>query len=126
MANEPYEIKINGTKIKSPKPGGFTINRYNLTEAGRTADGTMHMDLIAKKREFNFNYEVISSKELDKILDLIWEPNEVFFTLEYVENGKRRTAAVYPGAIPTEYYRGGDNVSSVWYWRGIEFNLIEQ
>ena len=53
---------------------------------------------------------------------IIWETNELFFTLSYVENGQTKTATVYSGSIPTELYRTGDN----WVWKGVTFDLIEK
>ena len=79
-------------------------------------------DLIAKKRKFYFTYAAITAKDLNTILDIIWETNELFFTLSYVENGQTKTAKVYTGSIPTELYRTGDN----WVWKGVTFDLIEK
>ena len=62
------------------------------------------------------------AKYLSTILDIIWETNELFFTLSYVENGQTKTAKVYTGSIPTELYRTGDN----WVWKGVTFDLIEK
>ena len=123
MASLAKLTKINGVAVKTPHK--FIVNRYNITKANRTTDGTMHMDLIAKKREFNFEYRVISGKELDRILEII-DTNEVFFTLEYIENGRAKSATVYAGAIPSEYYRGGEDESPEFYWENVNFNLIEQ
>lgn len=118
-----HELKIDGTKIKTPHR--FTTNRYNLTKAGRVANGDMKMDLIAKKREFNIGYDVISGTELKQILDII-DTDEVFFELEYVESGIRKSATVYPGAIPSDRFRGGEPSSREWYYQNVDFNLIEQ
>ena len=79
-------------------------------------------DLIAKKRKFYFTYAAITAKDLNTILDTIWETNELFFTLSYVENGQTKTATVYSGSIPTELYRTGDN----WVWKEVTFDLIEK
>ena len=113
-------FKINGTPIK--RPSSFKIERYNVTNLQRLANAEMCGDLIAKKRKFYFTYAAITAKDLNTILDIIWETNELFFTLSYVENGQTKTAKVYAGSIPTELYRTGDN----WVWKGVTFDLIEK
>lgn len=112
-------IKLNGVEIKTPDQ--FSISRFNLTKSGRTANGMMTMDLVAKKRKFNIGYTVISGKELNKILDII-DTDEMFFTIEYQESGVTKTATVYVGEIPTELFR----TDGVWYWKNVTFSLIEQ
>lgn len=112
-------FKINGTTIRTPTE--FHIERYNLTKAGRVANGTMHMDLIAKKRKFLFRYTVISGTDMNTILSLI-DGTNMFFTLSYVENGTTKTAVCYAGHIPTERFR----TDGVWYWKNMDFDLIER
>jgi len=118
MAN----FQISGVDIKNPSE--FKIERYNVTNMERLADAKMVGDLIAKKRKFYFTYEAISGYELDKILELIWETNVLFFPLTYIENGVSKTATVYVGSIPTELHRAGRTTN--WIWRNVTFNLIEQ
>jgi hypothetical protein len=118
MAN----FQINGSNIKNPSE--FKIERYNITNMERLADAKMVGDLIAKKRKFYFTYEAISGYDLDIILELIWETNELFFPLTYVENGVSKTATVYVGSIPTELHKAGRTTN--WVWRNVTFNLIEQ
>ena len=113
-------IKINGVSIK--RPSEFKIERYDVTNMERIANGDMVGDLIAKKRKFYFTYEAISSTDLNVILDIIWETRSIFFTLEYVENNVVKTATVYKGSIPSELHRTG----SVWVWKNVTFNLIER
>ena len=113
-------FQIAGRPIKSPSQ--FKIERYNVTNLQRLANAEMCGDLIAKKRKFYFTYAAITAKDLNTILDIIWETNELFFTLSYVENGQTKTATVYSGSIPTELYRTGDN----WVWKGVTFDLIEK
>ena len=113
-------FKIAGRSIKSPSQ--FKIERYNVTNLQRLANAEMCGDLIAKKRKFYFTYAAITAKDLNTILDIIWETNELFFTLSYVENGQTKTAKVYSGSIPTELHRTGDN----WVWKGVTFDLIEK
>lgn len=115
------EFTLNGVSIK--RPSQFKIERYKITKSERLASGSMAMELIAKKRKFYFTYEAIDATELNKILDIIWETNDCFFTLEYVESNIRKSAVVYVGSIPTELYRTDPGA---WVWSNVSFNLIEQ
>ena len=112
--------KINGVSIK--RPSEFSIERYNVTNLARLADGTMTGDLIAKKRKFSFTYSQIDSRDLNVILETIWDVPELFFTLTYIESNVEKTAIVYSGAIPTKLYRTG----GAWVWTDVSFDLIEQ
>lgn len=118
MAN----FTINGVGVKNPS--SFKIERYNVTNMDRLANADMVGDLIAKKRKFYFTYEAISGDDLDVILEAIWEINELFFPLEYLENGKSKTATVYVGSIPSDLHKAGRTTN--WVWRNVTFNLIEQ
>ena len=112
-------IKLNNVTIKKPKD--FKISKFNLTKSGRVASGKMVMDLIAKKRKFEFSYEVLSGPELDTILAVI-DTDTMFFTISYVENDVEKSATVYVGEISHKKFR----TDGVWYWKDVSFNLIEQ
>ena len=81
-------------------------------------------DLIAKKRKFYFTYDAISASDLDEILRVIWDTNDLFYTLTYDENNVEKSATVYVGSIPSDLYRAGPNEE--WVWKGVTFNLIER
>lgn len=115
-------ISIDGKDIKNPS--SFKIERYNITTSSRTAAGLMMMDLIAKKRKFYFTYEAISASDLDNILQAIWDSDNIFFELSYMDGGTSKSATVYVGSIPSELHRGGEG--SDWVWKNVSFNLVEQ
>lgn len=115
-------FKIGSVQFKNPT--SFKIERYNITNLERLADGTMSGDLIAKKLKFYFTYDAISSYDLDIILDAIWNTNTLFFELTYPENGVTKNATVYAGSIPTELHRAGKTTN--WVWKNVSFNLIER
>lgn len=114
------DFRINGHPIKRPWP--FKIERYKVSNLDRLANAEMVGDLIAKKRKFYFTYAAISGRELDAILDIIWETDAMFYTLSYVENNVTKTAKVYPGSIPSELHNTGEN----WVWKNVTFDLIEK
>lgn len=118
MREDAYAL--NGVPIK--RPSTFKIEKYKVTNATRLANSNMVADVLSRKRKFYFTYTAISSTELDKILDILWENDDYFFTLSYVENGIEKTATVYPGSIPATLHRP----EGVWVWKEVSFNLIEQ
>lgn len=112
-------IKIDGVQIKEPTK--LKIERYNLTKSGRVASGDMTMDLVKKKKKLFLEYEVISGVELKQILDLI-DGTKMFFTVEYEDYDGIKSMTCYTGAIPSEYFRK----TLGWYWKGVNFDLIER
>lgn len=112
-------MKINGITVKEPH--SFEIEHYNISKSTRVATGRMSMDLIAKKLKFIISYETLSGKELDVILSLIDSTN-MFFELDYVDNGITKKATVYSGPIRRKKFR----TDGVWIWKNVTFNLIEQ
>lgn len=111
---------LNGVAIK--RPSTFKIEKYKITNASRLANGDMVADVLSRKRKFYFTYNAISSKELNKILDILWENDDYFYEFTYVENGVQKSAIVYPGSIPAELHRP----EGEWVWKNVTFNLIEQ
>ena len=109
-------IKINGTEIKTPSSFGKEF--FNITKGARTADGTMHLDLVAKKRKFTLEWSLIKSADKDQILSLVYG-EDMFVEIEYPEAGGVSTATVYAGAITAE------KVNSSLY-RDLTFDLIER
>jgi hypothetical protein len=111
---------IGGVPVKEP-PGGLQIEKYNLTKSGRVATGKMTLEIIAKKRKFNFEYEIMSGADLERLSAIVDGPNG-FFSFQYEENGVQKTATVYGGAIKARKFRS----VSGFYWKDISFSLIEQ
>lgn len=117
MAN----FTVNGRAIKNPST--FKVERYNVTNMERLANADMVGDLIAKKLKFYFTYDAITARDLDNILDAIWESNKLFFPIEYNYQGEQRTATVYVGSIPSELHSAK---SAEWVWKNVTFNLIQK
>ena len=120
------DFKINGVVIK--RPSDFKKSFYKVSTLERIANADMVGDFIAKKRKFYFTYEAISGWELDVILDAIWEPETMFFTLTIpVENATDdgyEEYTVYPGEIPMELHRASPMGN--WVWKNVNFNLIQK
>lgn len=114
-------FSINDIPIK--RPHTFKIERYRITKSNRLSSGLMSMENIARKRKFYFTWEAIESKDLNTILDAIWETDECFFTLKYVESNVQKSAVCYVGSIPTDLHRTSDGS---WIWKDVSMNFIEQ
>lgn len=115
-------FKIDGTYIKNPT--GFLIERYDITTMERLANAEMAGDLIAKKMKFIFTYATLTTTELNTILNALWTPTSLFFTLTYEDDDTGpKTATVYKGKIPTQLYSAK---SSEWVWKDVKFSLIEK
>ena len=112
-------FKLDGHSFKAPT--GFKIERYNITNLERLANGLMSGDLIAKKRKFYFTYEALEADDLQIILDALWNTNKIFYELTYPENGNTKKANVYVGSIPTDLHSEEN-----WVWKDVTFNLIER
>ena len=113
-------ITLGGVTIK--KPNSFDLEEYNITKAGRTADATMQMDYIAAKIKYLIKYDVLSGAEYDKIRAII-RTSTMFFTIAYKDNDVVKSATVYVGAIKRTQFRTD---AGAWYWKNVEFDLIEQ
>jgi hypothetical protein len=111
---------LNGVVIK--RPSTFKIEKYKITNASRLANGDMVADVLNRKRKFYFTYTAISNRELNKILDILWENDDYFYEFTYMEGGVQKSAVVYPGSIPAELHRP----EGEWVWKNVTFNLIEQ
>jgi hypothetical protein len=111
---------IDGVAVKEP-PAGLSIEKYNLTKSGRVATGKMTLEIIAKKKKFNFEYPIMSGADFDRISAIV-DGTKGFFSFQYDENGNQKTAIVYGGAIKATKSRS----ISGYYWKDISFALIEQ
>jgi len=114
------DIKINDTAIKAPS--ACSIQKFSITKSARMLNGTMCMDLVAKKVKLLLVYDVIGGDELKQIEDIVYG-SEMFFTVDYNDlNGVAQSKTMYVGDIEYDRFR----TEGVWYWRNLKFNLIEQ
>lgn len=117
-------IAINGVEL--PKyPNKFTVKVMDLDNGEtttRTADGTLHRDRIAVKRQLEMAWPPLKWEDLSAILQLM---QGVFFTVTYPDpqTGKQETRRFYTGdrTAPIAFERGG-----VMWWHGLEVTLTEE
>lgn len=114
-------LTLNGIPIKQPDMGNFTINRYVLSNAGRTADGSMQADIIARKRKFNLKWGIIKASDWETILSVLGS-GDFFFDFGYVEDDISYVATCYAGDVKATQFR----TDSGWYWTDAQVDFIEQ
>lgn len=112
---------IDDIQIKSP-PIPMRIEKYTITKAGRTADATMQMELIARKRKFILSYPVMTHREKKIIEDIIWDNTKMFFEFKYTEDFVEKTATVYAGDLIWTPARNG----GIIYYKDCAVHLIER
>jgi hypothetical protein len=110
-------LKVNGTVI--PSPSSFQPTHYKITKSTRLSNGSMSMELIAKKKKFVLKYDVITSAELSSILNLA-DTNSMFFTFEHNDRGSIETNTCYCGDVPYELIAAGE------YFKNFQIDFIEQ
>lgn len=113
---------LNGTTVKTPTE--ISIEKFSITKSGRVASGKMTMELIAQKRKLNCKYSAIREDYLQTIQGIIYNPSNLFFTVQFDDVGGFTTITAYAGAIKGQYLR--QDTDGVWIWRDVEFALIEQ
>lgn len=115
-------VRINGVLIKTPST--CSVQKFRITKASRTTDGSMKMDNIAKKCKLVLSYEVIEGPKLKQLQDIIYG-NALFFTVEYFDDdGTELIKTMYCGDISYDRFRTG--AIGGWYWKNFRVELIEQ
>ena len=116
---------LDGVRIKNPS--GFNPELYTLTKSTRVANGDMVMDFVANKRKYNLTWSVISSRELNPIIEILWNQlvvtKECFHWFEYDDDTTHYKVRVYAGAIPHTLHRGDGRI---WVWKDVKISLIER
>lgn len=118
-------LRIDGVRIKNPN--GFNPENYTLTKSTRVANGNMVMDYVANKQKYNLTWNAIDSRELDKIIEILWRQLETtkqcFHWLDYEDDLRSYHVRVYAGAIPRNLHRGDGRL---WVWKDVKISLIER
>lgn len=113
---------IGGVTVKTPHE--MPIEKYNLTKSGRVTSGKMTMELVAQKRKLACKYNAIRENDLQVILNKVYDPANMFFSVTYDDAGGSHTMTCYAGAIKGEPFR--KDTDEVWIWKDVEVALIEQ
>lgn len=66
-------------QLLTPFGRSYKITNIEQARSGRTASGRLVKDIIATKKEFSLEYNLIDDSELDKYIDLYAESDELVF-----------------------------------------------
>ena len=66
-------------QLLTPFGRSYKINNVEQARSGRTASGRLVKDIIATKKEFSLEYNLIDDSELQKYIDLYAESDELIF-----------------------------------------------
>lgn len=115
-------LKVNGTKIKSPSQMDLSLQDISSADAGRTQDGLMHKDRIAKKRKIVLSWNGVSKEDAHTILNAF--KNE-YFSVNYYDpwDGQTETRTFYSGdqSAPIKVWNVNNKVYSQ-----VSFDIIER
>ena len=114
-------LKINGTAIQSPSEYRFGIYDVSDPDSGRTLDGVMHKNRVARKRKLELKWKGISVEQCSSILSA--------FSPEYVN-------VTYADFLSLSYetrtFYAGDQLAPLVWWTAqgqiieeLSFNIIE-
>lgn len=115
-------ITINGQAI-----AGSTIETgiFRISNAERTMNGRMVMDIIAIKRQHTLKWESISAPDLKVVLDLL--EATTFQSLSYPDPQSatgQRTITVYTGDIKLGNFY--NDHAGIRIWTEVTIGLVEQ
>jgi hypothetical protein len=117
------DLKVNGVVIASPSEFKVTILDLDDGEAStRTADGTMHRDRIAVKRQVDMAWGFLKWSEISAILQGVSSP---FFSFTYPDpmTGSLDTKTFYAGNRPAPMaVAQGSEI----FWADLRLTITEQ
>lgn len=114
-------LQINGVWIPDPSSLQWGIQSVSDSNAGRTTDGKMHVNLITRKRKLELSWSGVDFATASEILRAV---NPETFNVTYLDalTNTRLTKEFYVGDRSAPVYSYCDGYQ--WY-SNVSFNLIE-
>lgn len=114
-------IRIDGKYIPDPSSLQWGIQSVSDSNAGRSMDGKMHVNLVTRKRKLELSWNGVGFDTTSEILKAV---NPETFTVQYMDaqTNKMETRRFYVGdrtAMVHSYSEGNS-----WY-SNVAFNIIE-
>ena len=121
MAVSRTILQINGVYIPDPSSLQWGLQSVSDQNAGRTTDGKMHVNLIARKRKLELVWNGVDFATASEILQAV---NPETFNVTYLDalTNTRLTKTFYVGDRTAPVYSYSDGYK--WY-SNVTFNLIE-
>lgn len=114
-------LTISGTAITTPN--SFSITPTRIERKDRTADGTLVIDIIARKNTYTLGYDYLigasSGSEIKVFTDLY--NADAQFTFTYTQDGATVSKTCWISDIQRELY----SESPVEAWQNISITLEE-
>jgi phenylalanyl-tRNA synthetase beta subunit len=113
-------LKVNGKFIPDPSELQWGLQSVSASNAGRTMDGLMHVNLVTRKRKLELKW---SGVDFDATSEILKAVNDETFKVTYFDNLNNRNE--------TRTFYVGDRTSMVKsYVEGyrrcdVAFNIIE-
>lgn len=114
-------LQVNGVWIPDPSSLQWGIQSVSDSNAGRTTDGKMHVNLITRKRKLELSWNGVDFATTSEILQAV---NPETFNVTYLDalTNTRLTKEFYVGDRSAPVYSYCDGYQ--WY-SNVSFNLIE-
>lgn len=115
-------LTVNSVAL--PNPSDFTVGISDLSseESGRTLDGTMIKDVVARKNQLSVKWNTLSWSDTSLILSMVESSINLSVTYPDPKLGTYTTKTFYVGdrTAPAVKLVNGQE-----YWQGISFDFIE-
>lgn len=113
-------LKVNGVFIPDPSKLQWGIQSVSASNAGRSMDGKMHVELVTRKRKLELEWAGIDFAATAEILKAV-KPETFDVTFWDAEENKNLTKTFYVGdrsAMVNSYVEGQRR-------NDVKFNIIE-
>lgn len=113
-------LKVNGVFIPDPSKLQWGIQSVSASNAGRSMDGKMHVELVTRKRKLELEWAGIDFAATAEILEAV-KPETFDVTFWDAEENKNLTKTFYVGdrsAMVNSYVEGQRR-------NDVKFNIIE-
>jgi len=113
-------LKVNGVFIPDPSKLQWGIQSVSASNAGRSMDGKMHVELVTRKRKLELEWAGIDFAATAEILTAV-KPETFDVTFWDAEENKNLTKTFYVGdrsAMVNSYVEGQRR-------NDVKFNIIE-
>lgn len=114
-------IRINGVPIKDPATFEAQEQDYHSDDSGRSADGTMHLDVVATKTKIEISYNYLWQEEYVELSRLAKAGTILNITFPD-DNGVYTTKQFYRGDRSRSMYMWNDGRPR---WQDVKFEFIE-
>ena len=114
-------LQVNGVWIPDPSSLQWGIQSVSDSNAGRTTDGKMHVNLITRKRKLELAWNGVSFAVASEILKAV---NPETFNVTYLDalTNTRLTKKFYVGDRTAMVYSYSDGYKR---YQNVAFNIIE-